>query len=169
LVIGGDFKYTPETRYEVISLCEVMGIRLREQMREEKSGVYFVNVIPQVENIPNQEYSIIVMFGCAPERVDEMIAIVEKEIAYLRMNVVDASYVQKVKEIQTKEREVTKTNNRFWANVINQILQTNEPWSAIARRDELIAALTPEQVRESAVKYLNTINFAKFVLKPEQK
>ncbi|RPI69667.1 MAG: insulinase family protein [Ignavibacteriae bacterium] len=169
LMIGGDFKYTPETRYEVISLCEVMGIRLREQMREEKSGVYFVNVIPQLENIPNQEYSIIVMFGCAPERVDEMIAIVEKEIAYLRMNVVDASYVQKVKEIQTKEREVTKTNNRFWANVINQILQTNEPWSAIARRDELIAALTPEQVRESAVKYLNTINFAKFVLKPEQK
>lgn len=169
LLITGDFKYTPDTRYEVIALCEVMNIRLREQMREEKSGVYFVNAIPQVENIPREEYGVMVMYGCAPERVDEMIGIVEKEIAYLRSNLVDASYIQKVKEIQTKERQVSKTNNRFWANVINQIMQTNEPWSAIGRRDELIAGLTPEQIRESAKKYLDLSNYAKFVLKPEQK
>lgn len=169
LLITGDFKYTPETRYEVIALCEVMNIRLREQMREEKSGVYFVNAIPQIENIPREEYGIMVMFGCAPERVEEMIGIVEKEIAYLRTNAVDASYIQKVKEIQTKEREVNKTNNRFWASVINQIFQTNEPWSAIGRRDELIANLSAEQIHESAKKYLDLRNFAKFILKPEAK
>jgi zinc protease len=137
-VFHGPMKYTPQTRYDMIALTEVMTMRLREQMREEKSGVYFVNVNPQPSKIPIEQYAISIFFGCSPERVDEMLAIVKKEAENLRANKVDASYIQKVKEIQTKERETNLKTNRFWVSVIPKALFEGEPLSVIALRDELI-------------------------------
>jgi predicted Zn-dependent peptidase len=80
---------------------------------------------------------------------------------------VDDSYIQKVKEIQVKEREVGKKTNRFWMNALRGSLVNNEPYSTIALRDELIAKLTAKQVQDMAKKLLPSKNVATFVLKPE--
>ncbi len=165
---SGPFTYNPEERYNLIALTEVMSTRLREQLREEKGGVYFVAVQPSMEKIPREEYGISIYFSCAPDRVDELVSAVRKEIDYLQNNVVDVSYIQKIKEIQSKEREVSRKTNQFWLSGIRSVHMNGEPLSVIARRDELIRALTPEQVRDAARKYLSTNNKALFVLKPEK-
>lgn len=169
LAISGDFKYTPENRYDVAALSEVLSIRLREQMREEKGGVYFVSVQPRMEKIPNEEYSLFVIFSCNPDRVDELIDVVEKEVAFMKANEVEPSYVDKVKQIQIKEREVSKKQNQYWLRAIQAMVTDGEPFSVFARRDELISKLSTEQIKKSANTYLNMKNYARFVLKPEQK
>lgn len=163
----GPMKYSPTTRYDMVALAEVMNIRLREQMREEKSGVYFVSVQPQPSKYPIEQYVLAVFFGCAPDRVEEMLGIVKKEAEYLRKNTVNASYIQKVKEIQTKERETNLKTNRFWLQVIPKAMFEGEPLSVIALRDELIKKLTPEQVQAAAKTYLDLNTFGTIVLKPE--
>ncbi|MCX6140990.1 MAG: insulinase family protein, partial [Candidatus Kapabacteria bacterium] len=45
----GTIKYNPESRYNIVAMCEVMEILLREKMREEKGGVYGVSVQPGFE------------------------------------------------------------------------------------------------------------------------
>ena len=169
MTYSGPLKYTPEERYNIIALTELMSTRLREQLREEKGGVYFVVVQPDVSKMPIEEYAIAVYFTCSPDRVDELISAVRKEVDYLQNNTVDASYIQKIKEIQTKEREVNRKTNRFWLSGIKSVQLSGEPLSVIARRDELIRNLTPEQLKESARKYLATSNTSLFVLKPEKK
>lgn len=166
LAYTGDGSYNPQSRYDLSALSEVMTIRLREQMREEASGVYFVVVQPQIEKIPHEEYTVAIVFSCAPDRVDELIGIVEKEVDYLKNNVVEDSYIQKVREIHTKEREVQKKRNQFWLNGFKQVVQTSEPFDVINERDKLIAGLSKEQIKASASKYLNPNSFAKFKLKP---
>lgn len=168
MMYSGPFKYNADERYNLIALTEVMSIRLREQLREEKSGVYFVQVSPNMEKIPREEYGISIYFSCAPDRVDELVAAVRKEVDYLQNNLVDASYIQKIKEIQSKEREVNRKTNQFWLSSMKNIQVNDEPFTVIARRDELIKALTPEQVRDAAKRYLATNNVALFVLKPEK-
>ncbi|MDZ4745886.1 MAG: insulinase family protein [bacterium] len=168
MTYSGPFKYSPEERYNIIALTEVMSTRLREQLREEKGGVYFVAVQPSMNKIPVEDYSITVYFTCEPNRVDELVSAVRKEVDYLQNNVVDASYIQKIKEIQSKEREVSRKSNQFWLGSIKAVQVSGEPLSVIGRRDELIKALTPEQVKEAARKYLATSNTAIFVLKPEK-
>ncbi|NQW31039.1 MAG: insulinase family protein [Ignavibacteria bacterium] len=169
LLISGEAKYTPENRYDLIALSEVLSIRLREQMREEKGGVYFVSVQPQIEKVPRQEYSMVVIFSCSPDRVDELIVVVEKEIEFMKENEVEQSYVDKVKQIQTNEREVSKTQNQYWLRGLSSIVRDGEPFSAFAQRDELISKLTTAQIKKAANTYLSMKNFARFVLKPEQK
>lgn len=169
LTFHGPMKYNQIQRYDLAALCEVMTIRLREQMREEKSGVYFVSVQPQPTKTPIEEYAIAVIFSCAPDRVDEMIKIVENEAENLRKNAVDNDYIHKVKEIQTKEREVAMKRNEFWLRSMSQLDADGEPWSVIADRDVAIKGLTAEQVRKAAQDYLVPGNFCRFVLKPEKK
>ncbi len=167
LSASGPLTYGPRERYDVLALCEVMEIQLREQMREEKGGVYFVSVIPNFTRIPTQEYSVSVMFSCAPDRANELITVVKNEMASLRSNTVPDSLVAKVREMQTKERETGMKTNRFWLNVMSSFDRDSEPYSNLALRDELIAKLTPEQIRKAAATYLTGANFAEFVLKPE--
>lgn len=168
MVYSGPFTYNAEERFNIIALTEVMNTRLREQLREEKGGVYFVAVQPSMEKIPHEEYGISIYFSCAPDRVDELVAAIRKEVDYLQNNIVDVSYIQKLKEIQSKEREVSRKTNQFWLSGIRSVQMNGEPLSVIARRDELIRGLTPEQIRDAARKYLSTNNRAYFVLKPEK-
>lgn len=169
LAYTGDGSYNPQSRYDLSALSEVMTIRLREQMREEASGVYFVVVQPRIEKIPREEYTVVIIFSCAPDRVDELVGIVEKEVEYLKNNVVEDTYIQKVREIHTKEREVQKKENQFWLNGFKQVVQTGEPFDVINERDKLIAGLSKEQIKASASKYLNPNSLAKFKLKPATK
>ena len=167
LSTSGPMTYGPRERYDVMALCEVMEIQLREQLREEKGGVYFVNVQPNFNRIPTQEFSVNVIFSCAPERANELIDVVKKEMSALRSTPVPDSLVAKVREMQKKERETGMKTNRFWMNVLSQFERDSEPYTNLALRDELIAKLTPEQVLAAAKKYLVGTNIAEFVLKPE--
>ncbi len=167
LSTSGPMTYAPRERHEIQSLCEVMEIQLREQMREEKGGVYFVSVQPDFNRIPTQEFSVNVIFSCAPERVDELTGVVKKEMAALRSAPVADSVVAKVREMQKKERETAMKTNGFWLNVLSGFERDGEPYSNIKLRDEFIAKLTPDQVQTAAKKYLAGTNFAEFVLKPE--
>ena len=168
MMYSGPMKYTPEERYNIIALTEVMNTRLREQLREEKGGVYFVSVQPNFDKIPIEQYGISIYFSCSPDRVDELVGAIRKEVDHLQNNLVDGTYIQKIKEIQTKERETGRKTNQFWLSSIKNVQMNDEPLSVIGRRDDFIKALTPEQVRDAARKYLATENVALFVLKPEK-
>lgn len=164
---SGPLVYTPQNRHAIVALGEVMEIQLREQLREEKGGVYFVSVQPNFSKIPTAEYSLSIIFGCAPERADELIAVVRKEIEEVRTKPVPDSVVAKIREIQTKERETSIKTNRFWLSVMSQFDRDGEPYSNYSLRDELIKGLTPAGILKSAQTYLNSKNQAEFVLKPE--
>lgn len=167
LSTSGPMTYGPRERYDVIALCEVMEIQLREQLREEKGGVYFVNVQPNFERVPTQEFSVNVIFSCAPERANELISVVKNEMTTLRTTTIPDSLIAKVREMQKKERETGMKTNRFWLSVLSQFERDSEPFSNLNLRDELIAKLTPAQIRAAANIYLKGDNFAEFVLKPE--
>lgn len=167
LTTSGPIKYTPENRYDVGALCEVMEIQLREQMREEKGGVYFVSVQPNIERIPEEEFGIVVVFSCNPDRVDELVSTVKREMETLRTKAVPDSLVAKVREIQTKERETQLKTNQYWLRVMSQFDADEEPYANYKLRDEFIRTLTPEKILASAKKYLTGVNFGEMVLKPD--
>jgi len=167
LSTSGPIKYDPQSRYDVAALCEVMEIQLREQMREEKGGVYFVSVQPNIERIPEEEFAIAIIFSCNPDRVDELVSTVKREMETLRSDLVPDSLVAKVREIQLKERETALKTNRFWLSVMSRFDADNEPYSNYKLREEFVRNLTPQRIMASAKKYLTGTNFGEFVLKPD--
>ena len=73
LVFTGECKYSYDNRVILGALRDLLDIRLREALREDKGGTYGVSVGGSCHNIPTERYEINVSFGSAPERVDELV------------------------------------------------------------------------------------------------
>jgi zinc protease len=70
MVFTGPFDWSRENRVEMSAMTDVLEIMLREALREEKGGVYSVGVYGSPSKYPRSDYSMIISFGCAPDRVE---------------------------------------------------------------------------------------------------
>lgn len=166
LTYHGDFAWSMENRFRLRAMVEVMEMKVRETLREEKGGVYSPGVWTQTEQFPNSEYMVNVYFGCDPERVDELIADVEKIVASMMRDLPEQEYVDKVAEIQRRQRETSLKQNTSWLQSLAFYYRNNESPLNILTIVDLPDTLTPEMIRQTAKEHLGG-DRATFILLPE--
>ena len=169
MVFSGPFVFNRQNRYEIQSLVSAMRIKLREVMREDKSGTYGVGLGLNLTHYPYEGYSLSIGFGCAPERADEMIKDALGIIEDVKKNGVDDTHLEKVKEMQLRERETAMKQNSFWLNNLNFYYSNNEDPLQILGFEKLVNNLNSETIKKSAQKYFNTGNYVTITLLPENK
>jgi zinc protease len=168
LIFTGQYDYNADNNYLLSSLIEVLNIRMREAVREDKGGTYGVYARPQPQKYPFETYRIDINFGTDPKRVDELEKTVVDVIKELQDKLVDIKYVNNVKEMQKREREVSLKTNNFWIGVINSYLQNDIDLMQILNYSNRVENLKPEDIQKAAQRYLNLNNFAKIVMYPEK-
>lgn len=169
LVFAGNFDWSVKTNYNISSAMSMLNVRLREVLREDKGGVYGVGAFPILTKFPKQEYKINVMFGCNPDRVDELIQAVVDQMKIMQDSLPTEKYMTKVKETQKREYEVSMKENRYWLNnVLNSAYTNDIDPKFVLERPKWVEALTPQDIQNTAKKYFKTDNFMKFVLYPEK-
>jgi len=164
---SGSFEWTPQEEYDLESMGDVLRIKLREVLREDMGGTYGVSVSAIDSRIPQQEFRMIISFGCNPERVEEMIQAVWTQVDSLKSELVDELYITKVKEIQRRAREKDLKENSFWLSKLENFYFYDEDPHNLYTFDERIKNFSAEAVRNAARKYLDKDNVATFVLYPE--
>ena len=73
LLFSGNYKYCQSENNNLDALAEVLSIKLIERLREAESGVYDVSASARYNKSPENFYTMVVAFGCAPENVDKLI------------------------------------------------------------------------------------------------
>ncbi|HZY10731.1 MAG TPA: insulinase family protein, partial [Bacteroidota bacterium] len=169
IIFSGPFDWSRENRHAIQSMASVLRIKLREVMREEKGGVYGVGVSASSWQYPTKEYRLTISFGCAPERVDELVSAANEQIDSLRKYATTDIYITKVKEMQRREREVNLKENRFWLNSLNFYYSNEEDPLDILKYDQLIESVSKNLVQKTAQQYFIDTNFVKVVLFPQEK
>lgn len=165
--LAGNFEYSPKTRMELDFLTGVLNIKLIETIREDKSGVYTIRAIPQMNHYPKQNYNFTVVFPCSPDNVDKLSDGVITEIDKIRTNGPTEVDMNKVKEQKLRDRETNLRENSFWLNVLSAMDFDKEDGSAFVDYEKNIKALTVDKIKQAAVKYFDKSNYARIVLKPE--
>ncbi len=168
MVFTGPAKFDRESRYEVNSLADLLGIRLREVLREDRGAVYGVEIDGELVRRPRERYSFTVGFSCAPEQADELIQAVLGEIEKIQTDGVSASYVTQVQESQRREREVSLKTNQFWLAALETYDSEGLDLRDILRFDELIEGLSSARLQDAARKYLNRERYVLGILRPEE-
>ena len=166
--LTGAFEYNRKNRNDLRILMNLVSIKLREQMREEKGGVYGVGAYPITNHYPNQNYEINFRWGCAPENVDMLISTMWETIEKIKANGCDDKDLTKIKETAIREREVSLKDNRFWTGAISANVMDGENLLDILTYNEYINSFKSEDLKKLANKYLTKENIAKFVLMPEK-
>ena len=168
IIFSGEAEYSRQEANAISAMADILDIRLREVLREDLGGTYGVGVGGSLSYRPDEEHRVTISFGSAPERAEELSTAVFEEIERLRAEGPDAETVDKVRETQRRTKETNLRENRYWLGQLAAFERAGRDLNEIPSYDA-IEGWTAEQVRQAAIRYLRTDQYARFVLLPEQK
>ena len=167
IIYSGDFQWSPENRFNIEALADVLRIILRERIREDLGGTYGVSVRSEESHYPRERYKFTVQFGCNPDRVEELTSAIFTQIDSLRDYGTTEENHQKVKEIARREYEQNLQENGYWVNALQSRYFHDMDPETILRYDKQIEGLTLDDLQEAAREYLDQENYVRVVLYPE--
>ena len=159
--------YSFEHRVVLDGLRELLDIRLREVLREDKSGTYGVGVSASCNYIPYERASVQISFGSAPERVDELTKAVFDVLDSVKAGIVSDSNLAKIKEIALRAHETELKENESWLSAMADADGDGRDQRDFLRTPEIVKRITKEQLRDAARTYLRREQVAHFTLLPE--
>ena len=167
IIFTGPFDYDGwKNNFIIGALASSFQIKLREVLREDLGGTYSVSVRSSVEYFPQGQYQISISFVCDPARESELTEIVFGQIDSLREKGVGQIYIEKVKEIRRRSRELALQENAFWLNTLQEMQLYSLPPDEFLGYGELIGSLNSEMIQKAAEQYFNKNRYARFVLFP---
>ena len=150
------------------ALRDLLEIRLREVVREDKSGTYGVKVGATCDSVPYPRYEVDIAFGSAPDRTEELTAAVFAVIDSIKAGAVSDSNLVKIKEMSIRAHEVALRQNGSWIESMRDADEDGRDQRDFLRTPALVAQLTREQLRDAARLYLDRDRYAHFTLLPEK-
>jgi zinc protease len=170
MVFHGDFEYTAQNRYDFYSLMDLLRIKLRESMREDKGGVYGVSINGSASQFPKTAYQVTISFNSEPDKAGELIATALKDIENVKGDGAEEKDMAKVRETQRQGRIKDLKENRFWSGQLAARLRENLPLEGISLEsyEKYIDNLSSEALQKAAQRYFNQSNYMEFVLMPEE-
>ena len=166
ILFTGAFEYNHANRQALQSLAEALQIRLRDVMREDLGGTYSVGVSRVSYKYPEEEYRISITFGSAPERVEELVAVVFREIEEFRTAGPTPEEAESAREILRRRRETDLKENVWWAwRLLSSEFHEEDPRDLTSFK--WIDGISVEMIRSVAERYLRTDNYVQVSLYPE--
>ena len=168
LLYAGDLDWSRQEALTIDVAGEILGIRLRERVREALGGTYSINVnTAGTQTLPDPEYQVYVLFGSDPDRVEELRDEVFDQIDWLQMGG-EQEYLDTVKELLRTSRQEDLRDNGFWLNQIRIAARRGESFDQIVGFNDLLDALTLEDIQAVAQRYLTDDSYVRVVLLPEE-
>ncbi len=169
ITFHGPFEWNKDNEYVLKSMVNVLRIKLRESLREDKGGVYGVRVYGYASNEPKEKYLINISFNSDPDNTQNLIDAAFEVINKLKTEGPDDEVMTKVTETQKQSRVKDLKENNYWLDNMNNIVQDNLDFSEITLKtlENRIAKLTKEDVKQAANKYLKKDNMIQIEMYPE--
>ena len=134
--------------------ASVLGIRLREILREELGGTYGVSVSFS-NSPPLKGYgAMVIQFGSSPENVPKLVDASVKEIERLKSEGPSVDDVNKVKELERRDLETNAKQNPYWLGSLQTVHQFGWDPIRINRRLERTESLTQEMIKSNVPEIL---------------
>ena len=168
IVFHGPYDAHDRRKRVVLSaMRDVLAKALREELREDRGGVYGVSVT-DVANRELEEgrYQVRVTFGADPERVEELTAAVFEQIAALKAGEVEARHLEAYQEQARRGHETNLQENGYWLGVLVESARRDEPPADLLGEADMIRELTMADVEATAREVLGEDQYVRVVLLP---
>ncbi len=169
LIFTGPFEYDGwKNNLGLRAMTSVLQIKLREVLREDLGGTYGVWISSSSARYPDEEYRISITFGSDPERVEELTQVIFEQIDSLKTVGTTDLYIDKVKEMRQRQREIDLKENSFWVGSLASLDFNGVDPRRLIQYPALVDSLTAEAVQQAAQNYFNMDRYVRVVLYPEE-
>lgn len=167
----GTFDWNDINRYQLSTMIDLLRIKLRESLREDKGGVYGVSVNGGAQKEPVPNYTMTISFNCDPLRTEELIKATQDVLDNQKKIGADTADITKVTETQRQGKIKNLKENRYWMGQLQQIYQlgidpSNLPMESLEKK---IATITPTSMKSVLNKYVNEGSKITITQFPEKK
>ena len=168
IVFSGDLPWSMESRRALNMLRETLDTRLREVLREDLGGTYGVSVQGSLRDEPYPHYQFAIVFGCDPERVDELVGKVWETIREIQTNGPEPEHLTNAREQAFRSWETGLEENGYWLNSLEFYLTRGmDPARILSNPAEALEKVTPADVADMARKVLRNDQYVRVTLYPE--
>jgi zinc protease len=168
MVFSGPISVTQESAVQLDALEALLTIRLRDDLREARSGIYTPFVSSDLSSAPTPRYQMWIEFGADPNRVDELVGALFDQISDLQENGPSPAELAKVQEQLRRNRQEALRDNDFWLWTIEQHFTTpGESPDGILAYDRQLEALQPADLQAAATRFLPQDRYVRITLYPE--
>ena len=166
IIYTGKIEPSLKNRLAMSFLNQVLNIVYTEEVREKEGGTYGVGVRGSISKLPEGEFTLMVNFKMAPERREELAAIVTREFEKLAAEGPVAEQVEKVRSYMLKSFEESQNKNAAWMNWLYNNYFENE--DSHTGYEELVKSITAEDIRLLAKYILDQGNFIEVSMTPAE-
>ncbi len=167
MAFGGECVVDNMTNNKLRNLSLLVNEKLRENIREARSGVYFVGSWGSAYKHPVPYYLMFIYMQCAPDRVDELSEAVIMTLDSLKAGLFDPKYVNTVKVTLQKKMETDLTENRWWLDAVYDQAWNDFPMNDLLNDKKEINNINLKELQNIAAQYLKQdTNLVKGVLYP---
>jgi zinc protease len=170
IAFTGPFEYKIQAeRTGIQAMASTLQTRLRNVLREELGGTYSVGVSASLSWRPQETYTLTIAFGSAPERAEELVGIIFKEIEKMKTSGVTEEEIADTRSAMLRTFETSLRQNGFWMNQLSTDYQRGEePGASVRSYTSSVNALTPATIQKTAARYFNMENYVRVTLQPER-
>lgn len=164
---GGDLTYSYPESWSLGMLNEVLNIRINDELREKQKLIYSGGSSVKYEKIPHGHYGVGISLPTAPQNVEKVEAALWGEIERLQTSGPAAEDLNKAKQARLQAYRRALRENGYWMNYLRQsVLEDKDPHE-ILNIEQRINAVTADDVKTAAQRFLDRKNYVEMVLKPE--
>ncbi len=162
----GDMKQ--QTSIDRSAMLMVLNEKLRENIREERSGVYFVQTYTAPDRYPTPQFSTYTIMSCNSERVPELTDAVIATMDSVKAGLFDDKYIASARATLEKRYEESIRQNDFWLSQISSRLSSGAPLDEFLDNPAKYAKLNRKAIVRSANRFLTTDkSLIKVIMMPE--
>lgn len=163
---SGDIESTQKSRITMSFLSQILQIVYTEEVREKEGGTYGVGVSGSISRSPNEEYSLTINFNMAPERREELAAIIVREIEKMAVEGPADEHIEKVRSYMLKTFEENQRKNSAWMNWLYSYYFDNE--DSYSNFETIVNGVTKEDIRKMVEYILSAGNFIEVSMVPAE-
>lgn len=168
LVFQQDMPYSMEDRRKLSLLQAALDTRLREVLREDLGGTYGVSVQASLRNQPYEHVQVVIVFGCDPGRVDELVASVWETIQALQTDGPSDVHLANAREQAFRSWETGLEENSWWLNTLEFYLSNDmDPARLLINPADVLSEVSATDVAGLARQVLSNDHYIRVTLLPE--
>lgn len=170
IMLPSEYRFNKKNNTTLNAMITVFNEKLRENIREKMSGVYYIYAYPVPNKYPNSDLLINIVLGCSPARVEELTKAINKEMDLMKTQACDDKYLQIYKQTTINSWSDDIKKNEYWLRNI-QNYQTNDlNFNDFVNTLKFVNKVKAKDIQKMAQQALNyDVNRMNIVLYPERK
>jgi zinc protease len=168
LHFSGPAQYSQAEALKLSALLEVINMRIFGVLRQDLGLIYGGGMGGGMTSVPYPHYTIIASLPTGPQNVDKVLSATFGEIDKLKREGPSQAELDKIKLNWQQTYRKAQRENGYWLAALQSAQMEGHDPHSILQVEQMVAQLTPAEVREAARRYFDTDNYVQVVLYPEK-